>query len=338
MAAARALLLPALGLATLLVSGRIVTPAQSDAPRDVLVRGRRAVARDVLVKFRPSLKREDRDQIEAQLDADRSRSIGSAGVRLIRSKTYDSEVLLHFLETHPAVAFAEPNYLIQGTMVPSDPNFGQLWGLLNVAVPGADIGAASAWDISTGSASTVVAVVDSGIDDSHPDLAANLWTASQPFTVTLGSTAITCAAGTHGFNAIANTCDPRDDNGHGSHVAGTIGATGGNGVGVTGVNWTSSLMALKFLDANNLGTIANAINAIEFAIQARTAAGANIRVINNSWGGGPYLVRPGRRNRQGQCRRPALRGGGRQQRPKHRRLAVLPRGIRRAERRLGGGH
>jgi subtilisin family serine protease len=96
-----------------------------------------------------------------------------------------------------------------------------------------------------------------------------------------------CAAGTHGYNAILNTCDPKDDNRHGTHVSGTIGAVGNNATGVAGINWNTSLMGLKFLNALGSGTTANAIAAIDFAVKAK-AAGVNVRVLNNSWGGGGF--------------------------------------------------
>ena len=106
-----------------------------------------------------------------------------------------------------------------------------------------------AWDLALGTASNVVAVVDTGIDYNHPDLAANIWSAPAPFTVVIGGVPITCQAGTHGFNAITRTCDPMDDHNHGTHVSGTIGAVGNNAIGVAGVNWMSSIMGLKFLSA-----------------------------------------------------------------------------------------
>src|SRR6185295_7205590 len=193
-------------------------------------------------------------------DGDQDRAIGSAGVRRLHSRRYDTSTLL-VLKDHPDIAYVEPNYIIEADAVPNDPSFGQLWGLFNTGqkvgtfgTPGADIEAPLAWDVSTGTAATVVAVVDTGILYMHPDLAANVWSAPAPFTVNIGGQTITCAAGTHGFNAIASTCNPLDDHGHGTHVSGTIGAVGNNNVGVAGVNWTTSIMAGKSLNASGTGT------------------------------------------------------------------------------------
>src|SRR5260370_1900784 len=114
--------------------------------------------------------------------------------------------------------------------------------------------------------------------DNHPDVAADVGSEPEALGVAIGGTPIPCAAGTHGFNAITNTCDPLDDNDHGSHTSGTIGATGNNGVGVAGVNWVASIMAAKFLNASGSGSTAGAINAIDFTIQAKAALGANANV------------------------------------------------------------
>ena len=140
-----------------------------------------------------------------------------------------------------------------------------------------DIGATSAWEVSTGSAEVIVGVVDTGVDYRHPDLAANMWVDPRPGP----------SFGSHGYNAITGSFDPLDDNRHGTHVAGTIGAAGNNGLGVVGVNWTTRIMALKFLSATNTGTTAHAIEAINYAIQAKLD-GINIRILSNSWGGGGF--------------------------------------------------
>ena len=176
------------------------------------------------------------------------------------------------------VRYVEPNAVIHASATPNDPGFVDEWGLQSAA-PG--IGASTAWDRTTGSSSIVVGVLDSGIDLSHPDLVANLW--SNPGGV--GG----CGAGTHGVNEIEGGCVPQDGFGHGTHVAGTIGATGNNGAGVVGVNWSTSLMGLRMLDNTGMGSTATAVAAIEFAVQAKTQGGVNIRVLNASWGdqGGP---------------------------------------------------
>ncbi|MCL4125256.1 UNVERIFIED_CONTAM: hypothetical protein GTU68_049749 [Idotea baltica] len=126
------------------------------------------------------------------------------------------------------------------------------------------INAPGAWDLNTGSNSVVVAVIDTGVDYNHTDLKANMWV--NP-------------------NEIAG--NPYDDNGHGTHVAGTIGAKGNNGKGVAGVNWNVKIMALKFLDANGAGGLADAIEVIDYMVAMKNR-GVNIVVSNNSWGGGGY--------------------------------------------------
>ena len=163
----------------------------------------------------------------------------------------------------PDVESARPNFMRHLEAAPNDPYFRQgfLWALQNTGqgggTAGVDINATAAGNLTTGSRAVVVMEIDSGIDYTHQDLAANMWSAPSSFNVTIGGSKITCAAGTHGFNVLTMTCDPMDDNNHGSHVSGTIGATGNNGVGVVGVNWTTRIMALKFLDSSGSGTIAN---------------------------------------------------------------------------------
>ncbi len=183
-------------------------------------------------------------------------------------------------EAHEAVEYAEPNFIYKLNSAPNDPSFGQLWGLNNTGqsggTPGADISALEAWAYTTGSTNVIVAVIDTGIDYNHPDLAANMWINPNP---TFGDI--------HGARFISGngeptSGDPMDDEGHGTHVAGTIGAVGNNGIGVAGVNWNVRLMALKFITSANQGSLADAIGCIEYAIEH----GAHLS--NNSWGGGGY--------------------------------------------------
>ena len=238
-------------------------------------------------------------QLDERVDGNINETVGG-GFRRMRSRSLDVQAMMRALRTHPAIEYVEPNFLWHSSAMPNDPQFANLWGLRNVGqtVNGragtvdADIHAASAWSVATGSRANVVAVVDTGIDYTHPDLVANLWNAPAAFTVSVGGSAVTCPAGSHGFNAIARTCDPGDDNNHGTHVSGTIGGSGNNAIGVPGVNWNASIMALKFLDSSGSGSTSDAINAIEFAIQAKGAfastARANVRVLSNSWGGSGF--------------------------------------------------
>lgn len=187
----------------------------------------------------------------------------------------------------PEVAYAEPNYRIHKTAVPNDPWFSQQWSLRNTGqtvngvtgVAGADIGAVAAWDHHVGSGDVVVALLDTGIDLDHPDLTGNLW--RNPGEIA-GNGVDDDGNGfvddLHGWNFVGNNGNVRDTDpeGHGTHVAGIIGAIGDNGLGVAGVNWRVRLMPLKILGDDG-GDIAGIIAAIDYAI----ARGA--RVINASY-------------------------------------------------------
>ena len=291
--AVRVAVLSAVVAATLLVTPFAMQG--SVGLRQGLVEGRRVAAGEVLVKFRRNLAAHERVQFDTDTDADQDKVVGGSGVRRLHSRRHDTARLLEILRSHPDVDYPEPNYVVEADALPNDLWLGELWGLRNIGqrvgklgTPGADISAPLAWELSTGSRANVVAVIDTGIDYTHPDLSDNVWTAPAAFDVTIGGIPIHCPAGSHGFNAITNSCDPYDDNGHGSHVSGTIGAAGNNGIGVVGVNWTASIMASKFLDQNGVGTVADAIDALEFVLQASAASGANVRVLSNSWSVGGF--------------------------------------------------
>jgi subtilisin family serine protease len=185
----------------------------------------------------------------------------------------------------------EPDRIITSAALPGDPSFGSLWGLDNSGQTGgvadADIDAPEAWNVTTGSRSVVVGVVDTGVDYRHPDLAANMW--RNPGEVAgdrIDNDGNGFVDDVYGWDFANNDADPFDDNGHGTHTSGTIGAVGGNGAGVAGVNWQVSLMALKFLGADGSGTTSAAVAALNYATMMRRTYGVNVVATNNSWGGG----------------------------------------------------
>lgn len=258
----------------------------------------RAAPGEVLVKFR-EMNAAKLHSLARAHDLVRSRGLGGVNrLYRFRSRSKTTEALLREFSSRSDVLYAEPNFVVEAVQQPNDPHFAELWALHNTGqsfgfpagTPGADIGALEAWTISTGTAGHVVAVIDTGIDYTHPDLQANMWTAPAVFSVSIAGSTVTCPAGSHGFNAITFACNPMDDNQHGTHVSGIIGAAGNNSLGVVGVNWTTRLMGIKFLDAGGSGYISDAVNAIEFAIQAKIAFGgaADVRVLSNSWGGGGF--------------------------------------------------
>lgn len=194
----------------------------------------------------------------------------------------------------PEVVYAEPDYAygIRQTL-PNDPDFSHLYGLNNTGQTGgladADINAPEAWDIFTGSSSVVVASIDTGVDYRHPDLAANIWT--NPGEIPddgIDNDGNGFVDDVHGYDFANDDADPLDDNGHGTHTAGTMGAVGNNELGIAGVNWAVQIMPLKFLSASGIGFLSSAIAAIEYMTMMREEFGVNIVVSNNSWGGGPF--------------------------------------------------
>ena len=195
------------------------------------------------------------------------------------------EGALAVFQADTRVATAEANYRLMLEGIPNDPRFSSMYGLNNTAQTGgtqdADIDAPEAWNINTGTRRTIVAVIDTGVDYNHQDLAANMWRNTGEIS---GDGVDNDGNGyvddIYGYDFANNDADPMDDNGHGTHVSGTIGAVGNNGIGTTGVNWNTRIMALKFLAADGSGSTAGAISALNYAVRM----GANLS--NNSWGGG----------------------------------------------------
>ena len=189
--------------------------------------------------------------------------------------------------------FVEPDYIVSIDAVPTDSALtdGTLWGLKNTGqnggTSGVDVDAERAWGITTGSDDVVVGVVDTGIRYTHQDLAANMWinpgeSGGDKATNGIDDDGNGYIDDVHGINTITGSGNPMDDNNHGSHCAGTIGAQSNGGGPHVGVAWQVRLMALKFLAANGSGGIADAIECIEYAIDKRA------KILSNSWGGGGF--------------------------------------------------
>jgi len=223
--------------------------------------------------------------------------LGAQGTFVINvPATRDPALTAKALKRVPGLVSAEPDFIYHfDATTPNDPSFAQLWGLNNTGqsggTAGVDIKAPQAWDISTGNANTVVATIDTGADYNHPDLAPNIWT--NPGEIA-GNSIDDDGNGfvddIHGWDFASGDNDPMDQQGHGTHVAGTIGARGNNNTGVTGVNWNVKIMPMRIGGANPSDPTVNssaAVSAINYVTMMRNR-GVGVRVTNNSWGGAGF--------------------------------------------------
>lgn len=175
----------------------------------------------------------------------------------------------------------EPDIAYFASATPNDPLFSNQYASGFLALP-------SAWDVTKGSNSLLALIVDTGILYTHPDLAANVWTNPNEIA---GNGVDDDGNGyiddVHGINAITNTGNPLDDNGHGTHCAGIIGASANNSIGVAGVAWNVKMIGAKFLSSTGSGSLSNAVKALNYGTTLRNR-GHKVVVSNNSWGGGSY--------------------------------------------------
>jgi subtilisin family serine protease len=241
---------------------------------------------EVLVKFKSNVTQAQATSSLSSANIQSTQFLASVGVH--RCQILGAQDVLEAVrrcQADASVEYAEPNYVYRASVVPDDPRFESLWAMQNEN--DADIDADEAWDTQTGSRDVLIAIIDTGVDYTHEDLAANMW--RNPGEVGEGRETNGIDDDGNGFvddvfgwDFTGGDNDPIDDNAHGSHVAGTIAAVGNNGIGVVGVNWQASIMALKFLDRNGSGNTADAIAAITYAAQN------GAQVLNNSWGGGGF--------------------------------------------------
>jgi len=196
------------------------------------------------------------------------------------------EVCRQLRQAQPTIEFCAPNYMRYLDRTPDDSSFSQLWSL-GAQSTATSIDAVSAWETSTGSPEVVVALLDTGIDLSHPDLVANLWV--NPLEIP-GNGVDDDHNGyiddVHGINTVAGTGVPQDFIGHGTHVAGTIGAVGNNGLGVTGVAWNVKLLAVSTFSADDdpSADLFDILSGYDYLL-ALKQRGVPIIAVNASFGG-----------------------------------------------------
>jgi subtilisin family serine protease len=276
-----------------------------------------------------------------------TQGLGLPGQLLVSTYEPDTARIQETLQNNPSVDYFEEDVSVGAALFPNEqsasPQFVRQYGLNNTGqtggVPDADIDAPEAWDTTVGSVETVIALIDSGVDYTHPDLYLNIWLNQgeipQPVRDSLSDVDADGLLTFRDLNHVSNAAavsgldhnltgyidasdlldDPRwsdgidndgngfeddlvgwdflnddnrpfDEHRHGTHVAGILGAVGNNGIGVTGVNWQTSIMVLRFLDEDNRGEISDSIEAINYStmMRSRVESRANVRVSNNSWG------------------------------------------------------
>jgi len=236
-------------------------------------------------------------------------SLGGAGLYSVPVPADQSvKDVVSRLSRQRGVLYAEPNYDLHIDATPNDPKYadGTLWGMHNTGQGGfddgianpfvfgvadVDIDAPEGWDVRNSAADVVIAVIDTGVDYTHPDLAANMWT--NPGEVAgdgVDNDKNGFVDDVHGYDfhgdgavpgALPGDGDPMDIDGHGTHCAGTIAGVGNNGVGVAGVAWGAKIMAIRFLGPDG-GSTADAINAVNYAVKMKAD------LTSNSWGGGGF--------------------------------------------------
>lgn len=275
----------------------------------VLNRDRSASEPEVLVRFKPDVSTAQIKRIASRLN-DRVED----RIEIVRGLTSIDDlddadpatVAAQYKAMSDLVDYAEVNHRIEletqnvrivsertnGDLAdsPNDPHFSDQWGLNNDGANGgskdAHIDVLKAWAVTKGSEDVVIAVLDTGVDYTHPDLVSNMWIRPDNIPQYTDSE-LGLYNDRYGFNGAENAADPMDENGHGTHCAGVIGAEADNDLGIAGINWNAKIMPLKFLGRGGFGTTKDAIEAINYAVD-RKKAGVNVRIISASWGSTQY--------------------------------------------------
>jgi subtilisin family serine protease len=231
---------------------------------------------ELIVRFKSSADAADRQEALAHRRAALRWNLALPGVALVRLQQGDSVYAAEAaLARDPHVAWATPNYLYRTLLIPNDPLFSEAWHLPKISAP-------AAWDMTTGSAGLTIAVVDTGFQQDHGDIAPNLW--SNPGEVANGADDDGNGKidDLHGWNFVNSSASPADDNGHGTHVGATAGARGNDGFGTPGIAWNAKLMPLKAGNSQGLFASSAISNAFTYA------CGEGARIVNGSFGGSNF--------------------------------------------------
>lgn len=281
----------------LLQASALAQAASSAAPPASGDRGRpKYKADELLVRFRAGAAGADMQAAHGRVQAQVAKSYHIVPnlqlVRLPAGTNLPQAARAYWKDK--TVLYVEPNYRVQTLTTPNDPLYtnGTQWDLNNTGQNGgtadADIDAPEAWSITTGDSSVVIGVIDTGVDYNHPDLTGNMHRLESDCSDGVDNDGNGHIDDCFGINAITGSSDPFDDFGHGTHVSGTIGAKGNNGLGVAGVNWNVGLVACKFLDSTGSGFTSDAVTCLEYFKDLKDNHGLNLVATNNSWGGGDF--------------------------------------------------
>lgn len=281
----------------LLNNEQTVDIIQEEVNSDVYVKN------EVLLQFNQNISEESRKSILSKINGTVKEVIftktmerfnDNGGLYLVKTPL-DVVAALNTLKGAPELEFIEPNYIYRTDAVSNDAGFlnGSMWGMYGTSTtPSNSFGcnATSAWaNGNTGSNSVFIGIIDEGIQPNHEDLSANIWVNPYDPADGIDNDGNGYIDDVNGWNFDGNNnttyIGTIDD--HGTHVAGTIGAKGGNSVGAAGVCWDVKLISCRFLGSNG-GSLVNAIKAIDYITDLRNRHGLNLPATNNSWGGGGY--------------------------------------------------
>jgi thermitase len=256
------------------------TPASAQAPMAALALGASYVKDEVVVKLKPDTPPESLRLYApgAYVRAGATAALSALGVTILKVPEGTVPQAVADLRRSPAVEFAEPNYLVHAAVItPSDPGWANQYGPVRIQAP-------QAWEITTGSISVTIAVIDSGVDFSHPDLASKIWTnpgetSGGKKTNGIDDDGDGYVDDWRGWDFVNGDNNPQDDYGHGTHVSGIAAAASDNGIGIAGIAWGAQIMPLKVLDNTGNGADSDVATALIFA------ANHGAQIINLSLGG-----------------------------------------------------